>query len=240
MRIYLPVILFLFFLICCNHTQPNNKRIIPKPPKQQLLKSQPTYSYNIENHLKNYTKLISDIKKEKKYYTRQNDLNRVKRVTYTLLNDSIFPYWYGTPWDYNGTSEKPLKGSVACGYFVTTTLRDVGFPVQRISWAQEPSSVLINKICNPSTIKMFSNLKDLKKYLKKQPNQSLFILGLDSHVGFVTKENNKLFFTHSSYSGEKMVKKDLLENAIPVTSSKSFLIGNVLENKRLLKQWLNS
>lgn len=240
MRQQLSIILFLFLLTCCKYTQPTNQRTIPKPPKQKLLKSQPNYSYNIENHIKNYKKLITDIKKEKKYYARQNDLTRVKKVTYTLLNDSIFPYWYGTPWDYNGTSEIPLEGSVACGYFVTTTLRDVGFPVQRISWAQKPSSVLIKKLCDPSSIKMFSNLDDLKVYLTEQPDQSLLILGLDSHVGFVTKENQTLFFIHSSYSGEKMVKKDLLESAIPVTTSQSFLIGNVLDNEYLLRQWLNN
>ncbi|MFV0238065.1 MAG: hypothetical protein ACK5HU_06000 [Flavobacteriales bacterium] len=230
-----------FFFICCRQVQstPYETSTL-KSPKHKLLKSKPNYTYSIENHLKNYQKLLNDIKKDKRYYYRQNDLDRVRKVIYTLLNDSIFPYWYGTSWGYNGISEKPLEGSIACGYFVTTTLRDVGFPVQRISWAQEPSSVLIKKTCSPSSIKMFSNFSDLKNYLNKQSDQNLFILGLDSHVGFITKENNLLFFTHSSYTGEKMVKKELIEKSIPIISSKSFFIGNVLDNKPLLKRWLNS
>ncbi len=230
----------LLYLTCCESVPVSKKTPIPKPPKQALTKSQPQYTYNIENHIKSYNRLIEDIKKEKVYYARQNDLNRVKKITYILLNDSIFPYWYGTAWNFNGISETPLQGSIACGYFVTTTLRDAGFPVQRISWAQEPSSVLIEKVCKPSSIKMFSDIESLKDYLKNEPNHNLYILGLDNHVGFVTKENDTLFFIHSSYSGEQMVKKDFLEKAVPVTSSHSFLIGNVLDNTTLLKRWLDN
>src|SRR6476660_4877291 len=29
----------------------------------------------------------------------------------------IFPSWYGTPWDFNGTTEVPQQGKIACGYF---------------------------------------------------------------------------------------------------------------------------
>ncbi|MFV0531711.1 MAG: hypothetical protein ACK5MD_09800 [Flavobacteriales bacterium] len=238
MKLRILIILSFYLFINCKQSELTTLSTVPKPPTKKPLKSQPTYTYNIENHLKNYTKLISDIKKDKTYYKRQHDLNRVKKVLYTLLNDSIFPYWYGTPWNFHGSSEKPLTDSIACGYFVTTTLRDAGFPVQRISWAQEPSSVLINKICQPSSIKRFTDLNNLTKYLSTQPNKSIFILGLDHHVGFVIKENNTLFFTHSSYSGEKMVKKDLWDEAFPVMTSQSFLIGNILENKTLLKRWL--
>ena len=32
------------------------------------------------------------------------------------LVDSIFPYWLGTEWDFNGYTERPRK-VVVCGYF---------------------------------------------------------------------------------------------------------------------------
>lgn len=240
-KFYTLLILFLSHccFVGCESVSTTKKTTIAKPPKQKLIKSQPKYSYNIEEHIQKYNELVDDIKKEKRYYARQNDLNRVQKITYTLLNDSIFPYWYGTTWDFNGTTETPLQGSIACGYFVTTTLRDAGFPVQRISWAQEPSSVLIQKVCTPASIKMFSSVELLKNHLNNEPNQNLYILGLDNHVGFVSKENDTLFFIHSSYSGEQMVKKEFLENAVPILNSKSFLIGNILNNRQLLQKWLN-
>jgi hypothetical protein len=31
---------------------------------------------------------------------------------------NIVPSWIGTAWDFNGISQTPQKGSIACGYFV--------------------------------------------------------------------------------------------------------------------------
>lgn len=55
----------------------------------------------------------------------------------------IAPFWYGTPWDFNGTTEQPGTGAIACGYFVTTVLRDAGVQLERVRLAQQlprPSS----------------------------------------------------------------------------------------------------
>src|SRR5678815_5098001 len=40
-------------------------------------------------------------------------------VTRTIYSE-IFPSWYGTAWDFNGTTEVPQQGKIACGYFVST------------------------------------------------------------------------------------------------------------------------
>ena len=47
-----------------------------------------------------------------------------------LLN-AIIPHWYGTPWDFNGHTSIPNQGEIACGYFVSTTLRDIGLKLNR-------------------------------------------------------------------------------------------------------------
>src|SRR5690242_12719359 len=36
--------------------------------------------------------------------------------------DVVLPRWDGTEWAFNGTSRTPRSGSIACGYFVSTTL----------------------------------------------------------------------------------------------------------------------
>src|ERR1700741_5295000 len=56
-----------------------------------------------------------------------------------FLRDSLLPCWYGTPWGFYGTTEEPGQGTIACGYFVTTVLRDAGCSLQRIKLAQYPS-----------------------------------------------------------------------------------------------------
>src|SRR5687768_5227389 len=38
-------------------------------------------------------------------------------VTRSIYED-VLPAWYGTGWDFNGTSEVPQQGKIACGYFV--------------------------------------------------------------------------------------------------------------------------
>ena len=43
----------------------------------------------------------------------------------------IAPEWMGTPWDFYGTTQQPGRGKIACGYFVTTVLRDAGVRLRR-------------------------------------------------------------------------------------------------------------
>jgi len=164
----------------------------------------------------------------------------IKSFLFSAINDSIIPYWFGTPWDFNGTTEKPGNGMIACGYFVTTVLRDAGFPVQRIKLAQKASSEIINEICKKESIKWLHELADLEIYLNKTDANGIFILGLDLHVGFVIRENGINYFAHSNYMGKAVVEKQLLRDAQPVLLSQVLVIGNVLENETLLQSWADN
>ena len=53
-----------------------------------------------------------------------------------IIIKKIVPYWYGTKWDFNGTSRIPGQGSIAYGYFVTTILEDAGINLSRNRLAQ--------------------------------------------------------------------------------------------------------
>ncbi|MCL2715253.1 MAG: hypothetical protein FWD68_11870 [Alphaproteobacteria bacterium] len=60
--------------------------------------------------------------------TRQRELVREAQSCLTsTLSNSLFPVWYGTPWNFNGTTRVPGQGTIACGYFVTGILSDAGF-----------------------------------------------------------------------------------------------------------------
>jgi hypothetical protein len=65
-----------------------------------------------------------------------------------FIVDSIIPYWFGTKWNFYGTTEVPRNGSIACGYFVTTVLRDAGLRINRIKLAQAASEEMMKSVCH--------------------------------------------------------------------------------------------
>ena len=169
----------------------------------------------------------------KQSYLKQS----AKNYLYETLTDSIFPYWYGTPWDFNGTTQYPLQGKIACGYFVTTTLSHLGFELPRVKMAQQAASRIIRSLCPKSSIKTFNKIGLLKKHLDQHP-QGIFIVGLDTHVGFLWQSAKGLYFVHSSYSGNKQVSKEPWNQSIVLNKSKLFVVGNLLDNPILINTWI--
>ncbi len=53
-------------------------------------------------------------------------IDSISKYFCEALVNKIIPYWYGTPWDFNGHTDIPNESNVACGYFVSTPLRHMG------------------------------------------------------------------------------------------------------------------
>ena len=157
---------------------------------------------------------------------------------YKLINDEIYPYWKGTSWDFNGTTQKPQKGEIACGYFITNTLTDLGFKIERTKLAQAVSSKMIKELC--VDIERFSRIENVEKYLKTQPKNSVFIVGLDFHTGYILKDSTGNYFLHSNYIDRKGVMKEKINESTALNSSRSFMIGNLSNNKKLIDNWINN
>lgn len=157
---------------------------------------------------------------------------------YKLVNNEIYPYWKGTGWDFNGTTQKPQDGAIACGYFITNTLTDLGFKIERTKLAQAVSSKMINELC--VDVDRFSTIENLEKYLNSQPNNSVFIVGLDFHTGYILKDSTGNYFLHSNYIDRKGVMKEKIKESAALNSSKSFMIGNLSNNKKLIENWINN
>lgn len=160
-----------------------------------------------------------------------------KEYLYNTLTDTIFSEWYGTPWDFNGITQKPRSGKIACGYFVTTTLEHCGFNLPRVKLAQQAASIIIKNLCHPNSIKTYKAIKDLKSYMDKQ-DDGLYLLGLDTHVGYLWKSKTELFFVHSSYSGNKQVSKEKWNESIVMSKSKIFMVGDLLGSDGLVEAWI--
>jgi len=112
---------------------------------------------------------------------------------------AIHAEWMGTAWTFSGTSQIPRQGSIACGYFVTTTLEKAGMVLERVRLAQAASEAMIVAITPASSIKRYSNasLEDFLDGVRRQ-GEGYYIVGLDYHTGFLkVEQDGKVTFVHS-------------------------------------------
>ena len=168
---------------------------------------------------------------------QKNVVRQAQAYLTATITDSLFFYWYGTPWDFNGTTKAPKQGKIACGFFVTAILSDVGFQIPRVKWAQSASELVIVKIA--SNIQRFHNqpMSKLIDYLNKQ-GDGLYIVGLDCHVGFIFKSGSTFRFIHSSYYRPEIgVMSESLEGWNPLNDSKYRIIGKLLDVE-MTQNWI--
>jgi hypothetical protein len=158
----------------------------------------------------------------------------------TIISKKVFEQWYGTKWDFNGTTRTPQKGEIACGYFVTTVLVDVGFKLPRIKWAQSASEVFIKKL-SPNNLKRFTDrpLSEIKKYLNAA-GDGLYLVGLDNHVGFVLVDGKSISFIHSNYYYPEVgVMKEDISTKNPLKDSHYRIFGKLLTDEMVVN-WLEN
>lgn len=203
-------------------------------------------AFDLEAHTQAYQTAKAEIHQKRLSYEQDWKKNPTKLPVlrsmardYLLeqLTQHIFPAWHHTTWDFNGTSTEPRKGAIACGYFVTTTLEHCSLQLPRVKLAQQAASIIINQLCQAKSIRWFSQRKNFQAYLKQQP-EGLYILGLDTHVGFLWKTVDKTYFIHSSNSGKRSVQQEPWESSVVIQRSKALVIGNLLDNELLLDHWI--
>ena len=176
----------------------------------------------------NYPEYKSISKRLFKQYTNNPDsLN--KQTLLNNIRDSLFTCWLGTPWDFYGTTEEPNNGKIACGYFVTTLLRDMGVAVNRTRHAQCASEEMIKAVCIKNSIHRFSNesISSFIDEIKKQ-GVGLYVAGLDFHTGFILNDGEEIYFIHANYAGKKVVEKEIANKSAVLEASNYKVIGKVL------------
>lgn len=177
-------------------------------------------------HLRGYELLKEKIHKKRSKLASNPAM--AETYFFDMLNDSIFGYWMYTGWDFNGHTDTPRKGEIACGYFVTTTLRDMGVKLQRYKLAQQPASVIVDKLCDLTSIKRYASIEKLNEYLAGRKDRAIYILGLDYHVGFVVRVDEVSYFIHSDYIDRSGVKREKLNESLAIRASKSYVIGSLM------------
>lgn len=160
-----------------------------------------------------------------------------------LLTERIIPHWLGTPWSFEGHTSVPRSGEIACGYFVSTTLKDVGFNINRYTFAQqlpvnEGKTLALGtpllEINNNSTNERIAILHDTLK-------EGIYFIGFDqNHVGYIQKKNDDLFVIHSNYIGAEGVVIERIEDSQVFSYYSRIYIADITRNRALLTKWVRN
>ncbi len=173
----------------------------------------------------------------------QADSGKEKKIISDAQNflmkdiNNYFEAWYNTPWAFHGHTRIPGKGTIACGYFITTTLQDIGFKIPRIKWAQMASEDMIKRMT--TDIKRFRKapMDDIIKYIKSK-GEGLYVVGLDCHVGYIYYYNNQMQFVHSNYYRPSIgVMSEALIGKNPLNDSNYRIIGKIFD-ENMVKKWI--
>ena len=157
------------------------------------------------------------------------------------LLTSLIPHWYGTPWDFNGYTDTPKQGKIACGYFVSTTLLHMGIMLDRYKLAQQgprDEAIALSLHKGWRTVAGFpadARAKGINESLK----EGLYFIGLgESHVGYLLKKEGELYLIHANYTGDAVVTiQPLMQSVFQHFST--WHIAEITYNRALLRYWLS-
>jgi hypothetical protein len=221
---------FLFFSLSC--TQKHDKILIPVQHK--ILPVALKLNYD------SCKKQVQAVKKQYKKNWPHMAITYKESVFVNTVTQTIMPNWLGTNWNFYGTTETPQKGSIACGYFVTTVLRDAGMDILRTKLAQCASEKMIRALVQSKYVYRFNNvpLPGFINAVRKQGN-GLYIIGLDCHTGFIHNDGKEIYFIHASYRGLKKVVKEKASESTILAASQYKVIGKLSSDEKVLERWVN-
>jgi hypothetical protein len=169
---------------------------------------------------------------------RDRVLTETRRFLETLLPE-MMRCWLGTPWDFNGTASTPGDGRIACGYFVSTVLRDSGFQVDRYQLAQQASeNILLTFLPSRELLRRVGVPYESFAAEVRSLEDGVYIVGLDTHVAFLVVDDGSFRFIHSSGSRPWCVVDEGESEASVLQASNTRLLGNLTTNRRVLTRWL--
>ena len=169
----------------------------------------------------------------------QDEVSTVASISFTdtetcLVSrfERLYPYWLGTSYNFNGITEVPGEGAIACGYFVTTLVRDMHFDIPRIQLAQMASEEMITALVDSTKIKRYnkSDNATMLSYLESQGSR-LYLVGLDNHTGFLYHDGADLWMIHSSGRFPYAVIKEKARDSKVLLESNYKVVGNISESR---------
>ena len=167
--------------------------------------------------------------------------NGIKNYWVASISNTLYNYGVGTRWDFNGTTRTPQQGTIACGYFVTTLLLDMGLKINRIKLSTCAASEMMQQLVPHQKIKNLNGLTyslfcDSLKNLSK----GVYVIGLDYHVGFIVNDGLNCWFIHSNYINRQGVIKELVQHSTALKASNTRWLINLTADKDFITRWLTS
>jgi hypothetical protein len=169
--------------------------------------------------------------------------DNVKTAFTDQLVDKIIPHWYGTPWSFGGHTDIPNQGKIACGYFISTTLRDMGINLNRYKLAQKSPideakmiscGSVISTVVQDIPEKAFEEIDGLTQ-------EGLYFIGFDEgHVGYLLKRKGELLLIHSNYLAPISVCMETLKESRVFKRFSKFHLVAISHNDTLLQRWLDN
>ncbi len=233
----LSIFFCFFFCFCSNNTEKKAFFLVEKPKQHPVFSPLPIPYIVTKENIKNELKLfLKNNKNNIDFYKRLEIFFEKKMI------EDIIPYWYETKWDFNGYTAIPQNGTIACGYFVSTTLRDVGVKLNRVKIAQALPTDEAMMLAEGHHSIIIYNQTFFKNYALQTMHQQLedglyFMAFPQTHVGFLWKNKGNLFLIHSGKTAGKTVIEHL-ENLPFLHKFQYFLILPLSANHLFLKKWI--
>lgn len=173
---------------------------------------------------------------------RKTVIDSAKIYLNEVILNKIIPHWYGTPWDFDGYSNIPGKGYIACGYLVSTVLKHAGFNINRFKLAQLYSLAIVKTLNLDSTTIDYGckTVECLKDSVSKNLNDGIYVIGLDNHVGFLLYRKEEVFFIHSNYLVPSEVIIEYGTESQALNSSQLYYLGEITTNDSLIRKWIKN
>lgn len=176
---------------------------------------------------------------QKRYNAGSVTLDSVGKYYEQMLVSELIPYWYGVEWTFEGHTDHPDSSSVACGYFVSTTMKHLGFKLNRYRMAQQSAlNELRSIVSDRKEILSFVRGDSLIVNIKSKLEDGVYLLGLDCHVGYLLKRDELLYFIHSNYLFPMMVVFEEAQLSEAFLNSNRYYIAPISNNNWLMKQWI--
>ncbi len=237
----------LFICICCKGQIKESKRSIVTSEeieiKETVKDTLSLQEFKLEKDKgRSYEEVRKSVETKRKELRSKDELDSLSRQFKESLLHRVIPFWEGTMWSFEGHTSQPQKGEIACGYFVSTTLKHIGLNINRYQLAQQSPINEAKSLVLESEILIFEEEtveENIRSITEKLPEGIHFIGFDESHVGYILKEKERLCLIHSNYTGKMQVEIEPIERSTVFKSYSKFYIVPLSTNKSLLKKWIH-
>ncbi len=151
-----------------------------------------------------YAALVAAIEADRQVFASYDAQDAARAYLLDAITAHLFPAWAGTRWAFYGTAEAPGQGEIACGYWVASVLRDVGFRVNRNQLGKQASERILLTFAEPARLEHFGRRPVTEVIARVSAlGEGLWGVGLANHAGFLWNDGERVLFCHSNYNGTR-------------------------------------